>query len=140
MWIMLSDAFVSIVQKDCERDELMVRARRPGDLEKLFPELVGKVQEFTSSDYHYRAAVKRERVESIIAAEVRRVVYPNFKDSVRDDDLHHAYMDVWTAMAKVQPKRPYAGRKPSTFFSDIDFETAKQPAKAPAKRKSKNGK
>ena len=37
MWIMLSDAFFSIVSKNCGPDELMVRARRKGDIEKAFP-------------------------------------------------------------------------------------------------------
>ena len=37
MWIMLSDCFLSIVSKDCGPAELLVRARRAGDIEKVFP-------------------------------------------------------------------------------------------------------
>lgn len=143
MWIMLSDCFFSIVQKDCARDELMVRARRPGDIEKVFPEFKGKVTEFTGSDYHYRMAIKRDRIEKTLVSEVRRITYRNFKDTVREDDLHHAYMDVWAAMARVQPNRPYAGRRRigAPMFLDIDFET-NQPAavKPAAKRKMPRGK
>jgi hypothetical protein len=31
-WIMLNNAFFSIVKKDCPVDHLLVRARRPGDI------------------------------------------------------------------------------------------------------------
>ena len=37
MWIMHSDCFLSIVSKDCGPTELLVRARRNGDIEKVFP-------------------------------------------------------------------------------------------------------
>lgn len=107
MWIMLNDCFFSIVNKDCARDELMVRARRPGDIEKLFPE--AKVTEYTASDYHYRAAVKRDAIGAALVGELGRVTYSNFKNSVDDRPLHDAYLKVWSAMATVQPKRPYSG-------------------------------
>ena len=55
MWVMLNDCFFSIVSKDCARDELMVRARRPGDIEKVFPN--AKVTEYTVSDYQDRKSV-----------------------------------------------------------------------------------
>ncbi len=109
-------SFFSIVNKDCARDELMVRARRPGDIEKLFPD--AKVTEFTASDYHYRAAVKIEKIGTALVAELGRVTYSNFKDSVTDRPLHDAYLRVWTAMASIQPKRPYAG---VSLRSSFDF-------------------
>jgi hypothetical protein len=111
MWIMLSNAFFSLVSKDCAPDELMVRARRPGDIEKVFPEFIGKVTEFTASDYHYRAAIKRDRIKAAMCAEITNVAYSNFKDSVRDHALHDAYLRVWQAMAALQPKAPYSGRR-----------------------------
>src|SRR5882762_5091492 len=106
MWIMLNDCFFSIVRKDCARDELMVRARRPGDIEKLFPK--AQVTEFTASDYHYRAAVKQTEIGEALVAELSRVTYSNFKSSVDDRPLHDAYLRVWSAMATLQPKKPYA--------------------------------
>ena len=102
MWLMLSDCFVSIVSKDCGPDELMVRARRPGDIEKLFPGVV--VTEYTASDYHYRAAVKKTAIKAALANEVDRVTYDNFLSSVR-------HMRVWTAMASLQPQTPYSGNR-----------------------------
>ncbi len=109
MWIMLNDAFFSIVKKDCARDELLVRARRPGDIEKVFPEAKGRLEQSTRSDYAYRAVVKTHVVKTALDGEINRINYANFKDSVQDDDLHDAYMAVWLAMSKVQPTAPYSG-------------------------------
>jgi hypothetical protein len=107
MWIMLNDAFFSIVSKDCPRGSLLVRARRPGDIEKVFGRRV-KVERSTDSDYLFRAAIPREDVDAAILGELRRIDYANFKDSVTDDDLHLAYLKVWTAMAAIQNPQPYS--------------------------------
>ena len=97
MWLSLNDAFLSFVSKDCARDEVLVRARRKGDIEKIFPR--AKVTCYTKSDYLYRAAVKRDEVKKALAGEVDGISYPNFKDSVENSELHNAYLRVWTAMA-----------------------------------------
>lgn len=110
MWIMLNDAFFSIVAKDCSREELMVRARRPGDIEKVFPSAKGRVTEFTASDYHYRCAISKDEIKRALCGEIDRVTYTNFKDSVGDTRLHNAYHRVWSAMASLQPKAPYSGK------------------------------
>lgn len=136
MWIMLNDCFVSIVAKDCARDELMVRARRPGDIKKLFSK--AQVTEYTASDYHYRAAVKRTEIAEALVAELGRVTYSNFKDSVDDRPLHDAYLQVWHAMARLQPKRPYSGRHTRSMFdfgAGVDELEARAPAQGKAKRK-----
>jgi hypothetical protein len=104
MWLFLSDCFVSMVSKDCRRDELLVRARRKGDIEKLFPD--AEVERTPKADYLFRAAVKRDEVAKVLDDEVRRINYGNFKDSVDDDALHDAYTRCWTAMLAVQPTRP----------------------------------
>lgn len=114
MWICLNDAFFSIVSKDCRRDELLVSARREGDIEKLFPN--AHAVKVPGSDYLYRAVVKRSEIAAALAGEVQRVNYPNFKDSVTEPDLHTAYHRVWSAMATVQEPRPYGG----SLFDD-DF-------------------
>lgn len=98
---MLSDAFLSIVAKDCARDELLVRARRKGDIEKIFPK--AEVQRTPNGDYLYRAVIKRGAVRRAMARELDRVTYDNFKDSVQDDRLHGAYLCVWSTMMDVQP-------------------------------------
>jgi hypothetical protein len=52
MWIMTNNSYLSIVSKDCGLAELLVRARRAGDIEKVFPN--AKVTRQTDSDYLYR--------------------------------------------------------------------------------------
>lgn len=112
MWVFGNDFFLSIVSKDCRPDELLVRARRPGDVQKIFPR--ARVRRVEGSDYLYRTVVSRAEVEAAVAAELRRITYPNFKDSVTDDALHDAYLRVWSEMAKLQPTRPYSG-KPAAY-------------------------
>ena len=107
MWIMLSDSFISIVNKDCKPGYLLVRARRPGDIEKVFGKRV-KVTRSTDSDYLYRATVPTGAVAMAMHKQVGEIDYPNFKDSVKDDELHSAYMKVWNAMAGVQNPGPYS--------------------------------
>lgn len=104
MWLMLSDCFFSIVAKDCGSDELLVRARRAGDIEKVFPN--AKVTRNTKSDYLYRAVLPRDVVKQALAAMIDKIDYPNFKDSVEDSSLHAAYAGVWHAMAGLQHPPP----------------------------------
>jgi hypothetical protein len=104
MWIMHSDCFLSIVSKDCGTTELLVRARRNGDIEKVFPS--AKVTRNTGTDYLYRAVIPRDAVKQALAIMVDQIDYPNFKDSVEDRSLHSAYVGVWCAMAGLQHPPP----------------------------------
>ena len=104
MWLMLSDCFYSIVAKDCGPTELLVRARRAGDIEKVFPD--AKVTRTTNRDYLYRAVLPRDLVKQALAAMIDKIDYPNFKDSVEDSSLHAAYSGVWHAMAGLQHPPP----------------------------------
>lgn len=138
MWICLNDAFLSFVSKDCKPDELLVRARRPGDIEKVFTK--AKVTEYDKSDYQFRAVVKIVEVKAAMAGEVDRIVYNNFKNSVRDHDLHNAYNAVWGVMAKLQPKAPYSGyqrKGEKPLFFDFGAELAELDTRAPAQGKAK---
>lgn len=107
MWIMFSDAFISIVNKGCKKGELLVRARRPGDIEKVFGNKT-KVIRSTDSDYLLRAVVTIKEVETAMKRAVNDVTYENFKNSVKNHDLHMAYLETWHAMAKLQTPRPYS--------------------------------
>ena len=104
MWIMTNNGFLSIVSKDCGPDELLVRARRAGDIEKVFPD--AKVIRNTHSDYLYRAVLPRDVVKQAVAAMIDKINYPNFKDSVEDSSLHAAYAGAWHAMAGLQHPPP----------------------------------
>jgi hypothetical protein len=101
MWLCLNDAFLSIVHKDCKDDELLVRARRPGDIEKVFGNRV-KATKTTNADYRYRLVVKRADVERKLASQINSISYKNFKDSVKDKKLHDAYLRVWGVMMGLQ--------------------------------------
>jgi hypothetical protein len=103
MWIFLSDSFLSIVDKgDKSGRTLLVRARRKGDIENVFPK--AKVIESGGTDYEYRSRIDREEVALRIADEVRGVQYPNFKSTVKEPNRHDAYMDVWQTMYGCQRK------------------------------------
>ena len=105
MWIAMTDSFLSVVKKkECGPDELLVRARRAGDIEKVFPD--AKVIRDTNSDYLYRAVLPRDVVKQALAAMIDHIDYPNFKDSVEDGALHAAYVGVWCAMAGLQHPPP----------------------------------
>lgn len=107
MWLSFNNAFLSVVHKDCADDELLVSARRKGDIERVFPGV--KVRKTPHNDYLFRAVVKRERVAAALAKLVGELNYGNFKNSVHEDNLHRAYARVWHVMGEVQPGGPYAG-------------------------------
>lgn len=101
MWIFLSESFLSVVDKgDPTGATLLVRARKAGDIEAVFPD--AKVIEGGGTDYAFRARIDRRVVAEVIADQIERIRYGNFKATVRDDDRHDAYMDVWSAMMRFQ--------------------------------------
>jgi hypothetical protein len=91
--------------KDCADDELLVRARRAGDIEKVWPD--AKVTKSTTTDYLYRAIVSRAAVKQAVVAMIDHIDYANFKDGIEDRSLHAAYVGVWCAMAGLQHPPPY---------------------------------
>ncbi len=109
MWICLNSAFFSIVDTNLPGDKLLVRARREGDIERVFPG--AKVTRTPGRDYLYRASVSREAVALTIAEQVRSIDYGNFKNSVRDDKLHNAYSGFWQIMSRIQKVPPYSTDK-----------------------------
>jgi hypothetical protein len=107
MWIFFNNAFLSIVQKDCLPDELLVRARRRGDIEHVFPG--ARVSRSPRGDYLYRTILPRSEVKAALAAKVDDIDYDNFKDSIGDDLFHTCCVNVWSIMAELQPNQPFGG-------------------------------
>jgi len=105
MWICFRDAYSSIVAHEREPALLPVRARRRGDIENVFP--YTRVPETPGRDYLFRTEIPRDEVSRVIAEVVGTMRATNFKSSVRDKELHAAYVDVWRRMAKLQPIPPY---------------------------------
>lgn len=107
MWIFTPDSFLSIVDKgDPSGKTLLVRARKSGDIERVFP--AAQVAEGGGTDYAFRARIDREEVAQRMADAIRQINFPNFKNEVAEHDRHEAYFDVWRAMHRFQTE---AGKK-----------------------------
>lgn len=100
MWIFLSNAMLSLVDKGGDGSTLLVRARRREDIKRIFPK--AKVQAKGGTDYPFRTRIDREEVALRVAEAVRDIHYPNFKSSVDEDDRHAAYLRVWADMVGFQ--------------------------------------
>jgi hypothetical protein len=102
VWIFLSDAMLSIVQKpgDAEAGTLTVRGRVKGDIERVFPD--AKVVEGAGTDYRFRASIPREQVAKAMHDQVMALDYSNFKGAVKDRARHDAYLRCWSAMHALQ--------------------------------------
>ena len=102
MWIVLNNSFLSIVKNRNNDDELLVRARVKGDIEKIF----SNADVFTddNADYKYRSYINRKIVASSISENLLNIDYDNFKNSVSKDesDRAQAYMNVWSSLNKLQ--------------------------------------
>lgn len=119
MWIFLNDAFVSIVMDENRGANLLVRARRQGDLEaflgadssvtRLCPIVIT-----SKGDYRYRISLPRRLVMEIVRKRLMNIEYINFKDSVDDDERHSWYLKVWYVMAQMQEALLRRRRKAKT--------------------------
>ena len=98
MWIFLNDSFLSIVAHQDKPGMLLVRARKAGDVETVFPEAHSREGEGT--DYQFRADVPAEEVAEAMGERIRGIGYGNFKGSVKDRPRHDAYTGVWTVMGR----------------------------------------
>jgi hypothetical protein len=104
MWLFTRDSFVSIVRHATESEKLLVRARVAGDIESLWPSAT--VVADPEADYLFRAVVPEDIVADRLARAVREITYTtNFKGGV-NADRHHAYLEVWAAMLKLQRALP----------------------------------
>ena len=71
-------------------------------LKKIFED--ADVFEDENADYQYRSYIIKENVANVISNELLKIDYDNFKSSVSKDDIDrsHAYMNVWSALNKLQ--------------------------------------
>lgn len=104
MWVFLNNAFLSIVADENNEHQLLVRARKEGDIEAAFGSVsdglgFALVVAYTPrADYAYRTFVPRHHVKNLFSGIVQNIEYTNFKDSVREDKRHDTYMSVWQRM------------------------------------------
>ena len=100
MWIFTPTGFLSIVDKGGDGTTLLVRGRRKGEIESIFP---GASVEITRrNDYLYRARIDREQVAQVMAEMIRNLNYSNYKSTIHDHALHDACMEVWEVMYRYQ--------------------------------------
>lgn len=79
---------------------LLVRARRPGDIERLLPG--AQVRVTPGADYRYRTTAPAGEVAAALARAAQSIDYANFKASVRDPELAGAYGRIWQILADLQ--------------------------------------
>ncbi len=108
MWLFLNNAFLSAVAHRTQPDDLLVRARVSGDIERVFPDAV--VTTTPDADYRFRAVLPRGEVSKAIASQIEAIPYDNFKNSVTEHDRHDAYFETWGAMNRLQQNRARGSR------------------------------
>jgi hypothetical protein len=95
MWICLNNAFMSAVinDRDLSKTTLKVRARKREHLAEHFPEF--DIIETPDADYRFRVIVTKKFLAEKVKEAALNIDYSNFKDSVKDRDLHDLYADFW---------------------------------------------
>lgn len=119
MWVCLSDSFLSIVESPEDDGLLLVRSRRAGDIQKVFPKAT--VKRTPGRDYLYRALIERTEVAEGMANQAMNINYGNFKNSVRDIKLHDAFSGFWSIMARLQEIPPYSTVRSRAYHRQGDL-------------------
>jgi hypothetical protein len=101
MWLCFNDGFLSVVADKNNPASLLVRARRKQDLLNVCGKDV-EVLKDAGTDYRWRTFVDRKAFSALVAARIDKIDYTNFKNSVKDHDLHGMYMDFWSRHYRYQ--------------------------------------
>lgn len=110
MWICFNDGFVSVVADRNNPARLLVRARRKQDLLNVCGKDV-EVLKDAGTDYRWRTFVDRKAFSALVAARIDNIGYTNFKNSVKDHDLHDMYMDFWSRHYRYQDQYKEQGNR-----------------------------
>ena len=119
MWLFFPFGFVSVVQKPSDpKGVLCVRARDRKSLEQLGRQMsaLGPIEETWGTDYPFRARVDGLEFGRFVSAYLAGLDVPNFKDAATEQHgvaYHDACFDVWEAMTRIAPRKPYARKPPS---------------------------
>jgi len=105
MWIMMNDAFISVVEDEVNKNMFSVRARIKGDLENVFGDK-HEVLVDVGTDYKFRMYLDKEYVNRVISERISNINYGNFKNSIskKDHQRKRAYSDVWSVMFNWQTR------------------------------------
>jgi hypothetical protein len=91
MWICLNTGFLSVIA-DKDPAKLIVLARRKRDLLSTFGQ-DAEIVETNDRHYRWRIFIDRERFKAVVAGLVDGINYTNFKNSVKDRELHEMYTE-----------------------------------------------
>ena len=115
MWIFCKHGFFSAVKDRDHAGNLLVRARFPGDLERLIDSyfeagmakaLKKQIRETPTADYAYRISLSQPEFASIVASVASEIDYDNFKDSVHGERIRDgAYIRCWFALRDAQEEQ-----------------------------------
>lgn len=111
MWIITSDAFVSIVEHRDDPQSLIVRGRFAGDVKRFMGRK--NLDEIVTphADYRYRAIVPRVDVAAALGRAAAAITYPNFKDSIKTTWRKALALRVWSLFHAAQHERANLGRR-----------------------------
>ena len=112
MWLFTKSGFVSIVQHRDAADMMIVRARFRGDAARFARMKVADEKITPMADYRYRVIIGRARLAELLALEVDRLDYPNFKDSLAVQWRKNIAMAVWRVLERAQQLRVGMGQQP----------------------------
>ena len=89
---------------DQDPAKLVVLARRKRDLLNIFGQ-DAKIVETPDRHYRWRVFIDRENFKAIVAGQIDAITYTNFKNSVKDKDLHEMYREFWQIHRQYQEKK-----------------------------------
>ena len=105
MWMVTKLGFISAVRHDTDDGFFLVRARRREDLEQSFPDHLDQIVEMAQADYRWRVKVGIDDMFDFMADAVETIDYTTHaKEAMAGDDgdRYRAYLDVWSALYKLQ--------------------------------------
>lgn len=118
MWTFTTDSMLSCVEDPSCPDNLLVRARLPGDIGAAFPDAT--VQRTPDRDYGWRASIPKAEVAARVAEMIRGIDYGNFKatldpcSAVDATARRHFYTATWAAGRQAQEEvSPLVGGRPA---------------------------
>jgi hypothetical protein len=113
---------------------LLIRARRQHDL----AEFVGadvQLDHTPDADYGWRTFISREAFKQLMVDRIDSINYTNFKDSVKNKDLHDLYLGFWQDHRRYQENEPQSKKDRSSHFAwgPNDFVIVPAPRKTKKK-------
>jgi hypothetical protein len=102
MWIFNKTGSMSIVFRDCEDDELLVKTRVKDDLIKLCKELniEPEISEEGALEFFFTMPLKRHLLAKYMSDYIYGIRYPNVRDNITEPNDHlrrKVYLKVWEA-------------------------------------------